>query len=100
MHITIMGIYEELLAFAPQDYNSALDKRSNVTPKNENEVTGVVSGDHRNPLGRASMTGPVAPAGENQEQRLARGSIVGIKKASLSPDALSLAVRHIAHLLI
>lgn len=78
---------------APQDFNATLDKRSHVTPKEEHEVTGVVSGGYRNPLGRASVTGPVAPAGADQEQKLAQGSIVGIKRTSLSPGAQSLAVR-------
>ena len=63
-----------------------------MTKKEENEVTGLGSGGYLNPLGRASTVGPVAPAGADQAEVLARASIVGIKKSSMTPGAVQLAV--------
>ena len=50
------------------------------------------SGGYLNPLGRASTAGPVAPAGADQANVLARASIVGIKKSSMTPGTVQLAV--------
>lgn len=77
-------------AVVSQAHAAGQDKRAGLTKKEENEVTGLGSGGYLNPLGRASTAGPIAPAGADQAEKLARGSIVGVKKSTLSPGSVQL----------
>lgn len=78
-----------------QAHTAGQDKRAGVTPKDENEVSGMVGGTHQNPLGRASLARPIAPAGPEQAATLERASVVGIKKSSLTPGGVQLARRSV-----
>ena len=52
-------------------------------------MPGVVGGGYSNPLGRASLAGPVAPAGPDQAPALARASVVGVKRSSCAITAFT-----------
>jgi H+-transporting ATPase len=69
------------------------DRRGAVANKdpNLNVVSGMGSGGYQNPMGRASVTGPIAPPGENQAPTLARASVVGVKHSSMGPAGPALA---------
>ncbi len=45
-----------------------------------------------NPLGRASVAGPLVPPGEAGAPALARASVVGVKHSSMGPAGPGLAV--------
>ena len=68
------------MSLVAQAHHASQDRRSGVTPKDPHEIPGVVGGGYNNPLGRASLAGPVAPAGPDQAPALARASVVGVKK--------------------
>mmetsp|Transcript_11130 Transcript_11130/g.33371 ORF Transcript_11130/g.33371 Transcript_11130/m.33371 type:complete len:1061 (-) Transcript_11130:545-3727(-) len=67
--------------------------RRQVTAKdpNENTVGGMGSGGYANPLGRASVAGPLVPPGEAGAPALARASVVGVKHSSMGPAGPGLA---------
>jgi len=72
-------------------HHASQDKRAGVSKKDENAVGGVIGGGYQNPLGRASLAGPVAPPGPDQGPTLARASVVGMKRSSLTPAGSQLA---------
>jgi len=72
------------VSLVAQAHHASQDRRSGVTPKDPHEIPGVVGGGYNNPLGRASLAGPVAPAGPDQAPALARASVVGVKKVRSS----------------
>ena len=80
-----MGLLRIDILHASQAHHASQDRRSGVTPKDPNEISGVVGGGYNNPLGRASLAGPVAPAGPDQAPALARASVVGVKKVRPRP---------------
>lgn len=53
---------------------------------------GMGSGGYANPLGRASVAGPLVPPGEAGAPALARASVVGVKHSSMGPAGPGLAV--------
>jgi H+-transporting ATPase len=70
-----------------------VDRRGAAPNKdpNVNVVSGMGGGGYGNPLGRASVTGPIAPPGEGQAPALARASVVGVKHSSMGPAGPALA---------
>lgn len=50
------------------------------------------AGGYANPLGRASVAGPLVPPGEAGAPALARASVVGVKQSHMGPAGPGLAV--------